>query len=106
MSKYSCIPPGGGKPRLCREQCSTCIYRPGNQADLRPGRLLEMTRMALSQDSEGVICHHTIDWSEGGALCRGFYDKFGYRNNFVRIMLRLGGFLEVEPPERESWREI
>lgn len=69
---------------------------------LRPGRLAGMISEALREGSQGIICHTTLSYGEfpdfGGALCRGFYDAFGPRNNFVRIMERLGGFTEVDPP--------
>jgi hypothetical protein len=60
-----------------------------------------MTRSALREGCQGVICHDTLPGNDAGtlpALCRGFYDKFGYRNNFIRVMGRIGGFDEVDPP--------
>lgn len=86
-----------GKPYVLSEQCATCIYRPGNKMNLRPGRLKAMTELALCEGSQGVICHDTLV-KNGGALCRGFYDMVGHKNNFVRIMERLGGFQEADPP--------
>ncbi len=102
MSNESCAPPGGGKPRLLSEQCETCIFGPGNPMHLRAGALKSLTNDALQQGSQGVICHDTLSYGAypdfGGALCRGFYDQFGPRNNFIRVMERLGGFTEVDPP--------
>lgn len=98
----SCFPPGGGKPRLLSEQCATCIYRPGNPMRLNPGRLAEMTRLALQQGSQGVICHDTLPYGGhpafGPALCRGFYDGYAARSNFIRVINRIGGFAAVDPP--------
>jgi hypothetical protein len=104
----SCFPPvaagGDRRPRVLTEQCVTCIYRPGNKMHLRAGRLREMTDMALRQGCQGVICHDTLHRSDGylPALCRGFYDKFGPQNNFIRVAWRLGGFAEVSPPPVEA----
>jgi hypothetical protein len=99
----SCFGKNGGKPRLMSEQCPTCIFRPGNPMDLKPGRVKDMVNAANRQGSQGIICHQTLSYGghpdHGGALCRGYYDSSGPQNNFVRIMERLGGFEEVPPPE-------
>lgn len=90
------------RPRLLSEQCATCIYRPGNLTHLRPGRLKEITESSLGEGTRGLTCHDTLPYGDhpsyGEAMCRGFYDKFGYLNNYVRIIERLGGFTEVPPP--------
>jgi hypothetical protein len=91
----------GGLPRVLSEQCATCIYRPGNPMKLKEGRLQSLTADAVA-DGQGVICHDTLSYGPfpdyGGAICRGFYDSYGHLNNFIRIMGRLGGFEEVDPP--------
>lgn len=83
-------------------QCPTCIYRPGNPMHLQAGRLRQLTEEALQQGNQGVICHDTLPYGEnpdfGPALCRGFYDQFGPRSNFCRVINRIGGFQEVTPP--------
>jgi hypothetical protein len=102
----TCFDPVTRRPRLLASQCPTCIFRPGNPMKLDPGRLKNMVTDALREGSQGIICHDTVSFGAhpdfGGALCRGFYDSVGYRNNFVRIMERLGGFTEVEPPDPEA----
>jgi len=102
----SCFDPVTHRPRLMREQCSTCIFRPGNPMQLRPGRVKDMVNEALREGCQGIICHATLSYGDhpdfGGALCRGFYDSFGPRNNFVRVMERLGGFTEVDPPAEQE----
>lgn len=93
-----------GGVRVLREQCSTCIYRPGNAMHLTPGRVREMTDLARASDGY-VICHQTIGGAEypanigtrGEALCRGFYD-LPKPTAFIQIMGRLGAFREVDPP--------
>jgi hypothetical protein len=102
----SCFDPQTRRPRLLSSQCATCIFRPGNLMHLRAGRLKSMIAEAVQEGSQGVICHDTLSYGAhpdfGGALCRGFYDKFGPQNNFVRVMERLGGFTEVDPPTGEE----
>lgn len=107
-AEQSCFDPVTRRPRLLTEQCATCILLPGNPMHLRPGRLRDMVSQALREGSQGIICHDTLTYGDypdfGPALCRGFYDKFGPQNNFIRVMQRLGaldgtsGFTEVAPP--------
>lgn len=93
-----------GKPRVLSEQCSTCIGRPGNPMKLRPGRVKAMVEAGVN--GQGITCHQTLSYGDhpdfGGAMCRWFYDTFGYLSNFIRIMGRIGGFTEVEPPQDEE----
>lgn len=90
------------KPRVLSEQCATCIGRPGNVNDLRPGRVKGMVSEAIQHGNRGITCHETLSYGHhpevGEAMCRWFYEKFGHLNNYVRIMERLGGFEEVRLP--------
>jgi hypothetical protein len=94
------------RPRVLTRQCATCIGRPGNVMDLRPGRLKMMVEEALRQGNQGIICHLTLGYGGnpdfGGALCRWFYDTYGSQSNFIRVMWRIGGFTEVDPPDDEG----
>lgn len=69
---------------------------------LNPGRVKSMVRDALQQGNQGIICHKTLSYGDhptfGPALCRWFYDTYGFQNNFIRCMDRLGGFEEVDLP--------
>lgn len=87
--------PATGKPRMCAEMCSTCILRPGSTvvASLPPGRVRELIADARRGEAY-VICHSTL--TDEPAICRGFADR--YSTNSLRIMERLGGFVEIEPP--------
>jgi len=104
VSQESIFGRQGGRPRVLSEQCSNCIGRPGNPMDLRPGRVRNMVNAGMQ--GQGIICHQTLSYGDhpdfGGAMCRWFYDHFGPRTNFVRIMERLGGFDEVDPPADEE----
>jgi hypothetical protein len=82
-----------GRPRMLAEQCSTCIFWPGNRMQLRAGRLRDMVESARRADSF-IVCHQTLPGGrEQPAVCRGFADRFS--TNFLRIMERLGGWHEV-----------
>lgn len=90
-----------GHPRLCQTMCASCIYRPGNLMHLRTGRLKDITDEALEANTF-VVCHSTLSGPQNPthvapAVCRGFYDNFGYRSNLLRIYGRLGGFTEIDP---------
>jgi len=98
----SCYDPVTHRPRLLSGQCATCIFLPGNPMHLRPGRLKTMVTAGLRQDCQGIICHDTLSYGDhpgfGPALCRGFYDAYGPQSNFIRVIERIGGFTEVDPP--------
>ena len=91
------------KPRRLTEQCSTCIMRPGDLMHLGPARLRNFINAARRNDSY-VVCHQTLPGCAPDgyhpAVCRGFADKFS--TNYLRIMERLGGFEDVEPPKKED----
>lgn len=67
-----------GKVNVCTKRCSDCVFRPGNQMNLNPGRLKELVDANLKADT-GLICHQTTFGQDerGEALCRGFYDQYG-----------------------------
>lgn len=94
------------KPRVLSEQCATCIGRPGNVMNLRPGRVKGLVNGAIQQGSQGIPCHETLSYGQhpetGEAMCRWFYDTFGHLCNYVRIMQRLGGFEEVTIKESKE----
>lgn len=103
---------GTGKPRLNSRECDTCVFGPTN-ANLRPGRLRELIRENTGDGKMGLVCHETIDYNPDGenigdreAICRGFYDRFGEKTNGIRVMERLGGFTEVDPPSPEELDKI
>jgi hypothetical protein len=90
------------RPRLLRERCSSCIMRsPGDgQIDV-PAETIRLL-IAEALDAEAfVICHSTIYRDDvEPAICRGFADT--YSTNHLRIIRRIGGFTEVEPPSQEG----
>jgi hypothetical protein len=85
--------------RVHSEQCSTCIFRPGNLMKLRPGRLQQLIQLNRRQDSH-IVCHQTL--KDGmQAVCRGFYDRF--TSQMIRICGRMkGGTVFVEPAKKPT----
>ena len=96
--------------KLLKEQCATCIFRPGNPMSLRPGRVQAMVRACQINDTY-IPCHermnNDLDMDEDGDLvmttsttespvCRGFYDKYPGIGQMIRISERLGLLEEVE----------
>lgn len=79
------------------EQCSTCIFRPGNLMSLGAGRVKDMTEQTDAGDTN-VICHKTLD-REVGVLCKGSVDRRAGQG--VRIAERMG-FLRLVPPLEEG----
>lgn len=96
-----------GGVRLLAEQCSTCVFRPGNLMHLAPGRLRDL--IAVNRRAGGyLVCHQTLNAggrhdpaTRGEALCRGFYD-LPAPTTFIQIGERLGWWREVPPPAKES----
>lgn len=82
-----------GKVHVCREMCSTCIFRPGNLMDLRGGRVRGMVE-AARKDGSSIVCHKTL--GEHNAVCRGFFER--YATAPLQIAERLGLLVEVDPP--------
>lgn len=55
--------------------CSTCVFRPGNLMLLPAGRLAEIIRDNVANDS-ALPCHSTLyGQAEQEAVCRGFFDR-------------------------------
>jgi hypothetical protein len=79
--------------RVMAEQCSTCIFRPGNLMNLNPGRVKDMTDSTDAADGN-VTCHQTLG-TDAGALCRGSVDR--RPGQLARIAQRLGQIEEVTP---------
>jgi hypothetical protein len=90
------------KPRLLARRCETCILGGANPIPLRPRRLKQLVKDAVDGGGH-IVCHSTLSNTDPqGAICRGFYEGVGYRSNGIRIMERLGGFLEVDPPSKRG----
>lgn len=84
-----------GKVHVCAEMCSTCIFRPGNLMELRPGRVKDMVDSC--KQSGGVIpCHCTLGGEQ--AICRGFFEL--RVTSEIQVAERLGYVVFVESGDR------
>ncbi|MGR3875612.1 hypothetical protein ACUXZZ_44520 [Streptomyces graminifolii] len=91
-----------GEVRLLSEQCSTCIFRPGNPfRAAMPARIRNMVADAVAAEGH-VTCHATLPGSSPAvgepAICRGFADAYGGRSLALRARDALGLIREVPPP--------
>ena len=91
----SCVGPKG--VQVMAEQCSTCIFRPGNLMNLNEGRLKEMTDSTDRGDTN-VVCHQTLS-DRWGAFCKGSVDRRAGQS--VQIAERLG-FIEFVTPSADA----
>lgn len=109
MSEAVAFHPETRKPQVCAQQCSTCVFRPGNPMSLRPGRLKTLIQENTGDGKAGLLCHETLSYGQhpeiGPSFCRGFFDTFGHMANGIRVFARLGGFTEVEVPEEADGRQ-
>lgn len=94
---------------VLKEQCATCIFRPGNPMRLQAGRVKDMVTACIRRDVY-IPCHEhmTIDVekepdSDGvvqinprDPVCRGFYDRYPGVGQMIRIAGRLGMIKFVE----------
>lgn len=89
----------GGHVHVCREMCSTCIFRPGNPMYLRSGVVRGMVDAALADDA-AITCHQTL----GGdtAVCRGFFDR--HKTTPLALAIELRRLREVEPSDTTQTR--
>jgi hypothetical protein len=80
-----------GKVHVCAVMCATCVFRPGNLMSLPPGRLASMVSEAVANES-CIPCHSTLPYppyySEGQAVCRGFFDR--HPTQPLQVAERLG----------------
>ncbi|WP_188186986.1 hypothetical protein [Nonomuraea sp. SYSU D8015] len=108
---WEIVPPtsviGPHGPQVLREQCTTCIFHPGNRMDLRSGRLKDLVEQTLNVGG-WITCHDTLLHGRFGhhfatrmfgAMCKGFVDKYGDRSHGVRMLRELMGLVQVDRPE-------
>lgn len=84
-----------GKVHICKEMCSTCIFRPGNLMNLERGRVAGMVKEAIANEST-VVCHDTLG-EEGNAGCRGFFDRYARDVAPIRAAIAFDIIEEVTP---------
>jgi hypothetical protein len=85
-----------GKVHVRKRMCATCIFRPGNLAGLKPGRVEQMVNEAV-EDQSCIPCHHHLYQGEAiEPVCRGFYDRHATQPLQIAERLGLMEFVEDE----------
>jgi hypothetical protein len=79
-----------GHVYVCREMCSSCVFRPGNLMQLKAGRVRGMVDEARENES-AIVCHQTLDGDN--AVCRGYFERYPTRP--LRLAVALGVVREV-----------
>lgn len=96
--------PETNKIRVMSDQCSTCVFRPGNLMRLRPGRLKEIIDRNRAAESL-LTCHQTLDYGDhpelDPAACHGFFERYGREVTAGRLALMLG-LIRIDPPNGDS----
>lgn len=86
----------GGRVHVMAKKCSTCIFHPGNQMNLVPGRVKAMVEESIAAGA-GITCHKTILGQAGQeATCRGFYDSYADKVPAFRMARGMGLIEEVD----------
>ena len=87
-----------GIVHVCKDRCSTCIFRPGNLMHLREGRVKEIVDSTNeSGDGSTIVCHQTLH-TDQNAVCRGWLDsKSGENDNMMRLARALDVIKEITP---------
>lgn len=99
---------GTGRVRLMERRCATCIFRPGNQMSLVPGRVKDMVESCVAKEGH-VVCHDTLVHNDGGlpgAVCRGFEQHaVGSRASLAVRFLRATGRVTLVDPDTGALRD-
>ena len=89
-----------GKVHVMAEKCATCIFRPGNQMDLLPGRVAGMVKGCLAKDGT-IPCHETLHrYPRKHAVCRGFFDA--YQRDIATLRLAIAFGITTEQSNERS----
>lgn len=82
-------------PGVFKEMCGTCVFRPGNLMQLRPGALKRVVDANLATGTL-LMCHTTTHGQAPEEIaCKGFFDRYGERQMVVQVINRIGSFQEV-----------
>lgn len=88
----------GERVHVLSEMCETCVFRPGNQMHLAPGRLRGMVDGAR-EDMSSITCHSTLE-TDQQAVCRGFYDR--HSTPPLEVAKNMGLIAEDQPPTKKG----
>ena len=96
---------------VMREQCETCIFRPGNPMRLREGRLAEIVELNRETHTH-LVCHQdhkfiaakedgrAKEMDRAGIVCRAWYDRYDSQAIQIAERLSLVEFVDG-PPEQD-----
>lgn len=93
-----------GRLHVCREMCSTCVFRPGNLMSLDPGALRSIIEGNLANGA-ALTCHQTLPYAPGGGkglICRGFFDRYKTKVAALGLGEALDVIEEGDPPCQET----
>lgn len=81
--------------QVCEHKCNQCLFTKNRIVD--KSRVKEILDECLETGSF-FVCHKaTIKNTE--VVCKGFYDKYGSVNGFLRVCQRQGWLKFVKPEE-------
>lgn len=97
-----------GRPQALAAQCSTCVFRPGNQMRLQSGRLRDLVETNRATGA-ALTCHQTLSYGAhpevGQSACRGFLDAYP-DVTVAQLADRLfGGWHLIPPPDEPAGDE-
>lgn len=83
--------------RVQTEQCSTCVFHPGNLMQLAPGRLKDL--IETNERGGWLTCHQTLPEVTGRydtpAVCKGWERSYGL-GPAVDLLIAIFGREDVE----------
>lgn len=89
-------------PGVFKEMCSTCVFRPGNPMQLRPGALKRVVEGNLASGTL-LMCHTTTFGQAAEEIaCKGFFDRYGEGQMVVQVINRIGGFRQVPVSDAQA----
>ena len=87
-----------GKVHVLRDECATCIFRP-RERPVDGARVAQMVRDTKDEPGATVVCHSTLYRDDvQHAICRGWYDRLGDRDEVLRLARAMGVIAEDDAP--------
>lgn len=93
---------------ILKEQCATCIFRPGNPMELREGAVKSMVDQCMATD-DFIPCHENMVYEDRfdddderlavtseSPVCAGFHQAYPTSGQLIRIMCRLRNLWYVD----------
>lgn len=90
-----------GKVHILSEECATCIFKPATRP-VDGARVAGLVRDTMNEDGSTVVCHSTLykDSERKHAVCRGWADRLGQRDAYIRLAEAIG-IIEYQEPNPE-----